>query len=187
MPTVYKSFNAIEGDFGASSGFYAKIEDNRVTEVLDTSSHDTNYEWDFNVDEKDYIGLSQEELSDKMEHMYDDFEDEFRHPWISEEIISKDEYTSEKSRQSIARNKEKYIETQKELGVAKAALRRRQRENTAPDLLEEKAQVLRVRRARPCQRSDESDESYAARKARFQDEQMSQRTRNAKDFMQKHR
>lgn len=188
MSAVYKSFDAREVDFGASSGFYVKIEDNKVTEVLDTSSHDTNYVWDFYVDEKNYIGLSEKELSDKMYHMYDDFNDEFRHPWILECTISEDEYTSEKIRQGIALNKEKYIETMKELGAAKTALRSKQRKNAAPDLLEEKNSILNSRRMRAApKRQDESDESYAARKARIEDKKTSRRIRAAKDFMQKHR
>jgi len=174
MTTEYKSFKAREGEFGASSGFMAKIENGKVSEILVTSTGETNYVWDFYPDKKEFVGLSGKELSDKMDHYYDDFNDEYRHPWIYEENISKETYEAEKARQDFADEIEKRrhnVWARKEELYKKIGNR--------PDMLAEKEVVLRYSEpSRPVRKAYRADYPQKVAKAR---------TAAAKRFMKRNR
>lgn len=144
MSTQYKQYEAREGEFGSSSGFMAKIENGKVSEILSTSTGETNYEWDFYPNEKELVGLSGKELSDKMAHYYDDFNDEYRHPWIQEKDISKETYEEGKAELAekhaeIARLSE--IEERRNKVLAQKA-KLNEKIGNRPDKLEQKAHRL---------------------------------------------
>ncbi len=92
MSTEYKSFHVREPEFGASTGFYAKIEDGKVAKIIDVSTHNTNYAWDLNNPPYEMVGKDATELSQKMKHYFDDYDDEFRTPFIYEDNISEQEF-----------------------------------------------------------------------------------------------
>ena len=64
------------------------MEDNIVSEVEDTSTYETNYIWDcWSPEELALEGMPLEKAFQVLSSKFDDFEDEYRNPWVSIEII----------------------------------------------------------------------------------------------------
>ena len=77
-----------ESGFGSSTSMEFEVEDNVVSKVEDTSSFETNYIWDcWSPRELELEGMSLQKAFQVLSSKFDDFEDEYRHPWVSIEII----------------------------------------------------------------------------------------------------
>ena len=77
-----------EAEFGSSTSMEFEVEDNVVTKVEDTSTFETNYCWDrWSPRELELEGMSLQKAFRILSSKFDDFEDEYRHPWVSIEIV----------------------------------------------------------------------------------------------------
>ena len=77
-----------ETGFGSSTSLQFEVEDNMVSKVEDTSSFETNYIWDcWSPKELELEGMSLQKAFQVLSSKFDDFEDEYRHPWVSIEIL----------------------------------------------------------------------------------------------------
>ena len=77
-----------ESEFGSSTSMEFEVVDNEVSKVEDTSTFDTNYAWDhWSSRELDIVGMSLQKAFRVLSTKFDDFEDEYRNPWVSIEII----------------------------------------------------------------------------------------------------
>ena len=83
-----KHTQVCESEFDSSTSMEFEVDDSMVSEVEDTSTFETNYFWDnwapreFNIK-----GMSLREAFRVLSSKFEDFEDEYRHPWVSIEII----------------------------------------------------------------------------------------------------
>lgn len=77
-----------EPEFGSSTSMEFEVVDNVVSKVEDTSTFETNYIWDcWSPRELGLEGMSLQKAFQVLSSKFDDFEDEYRHPWVSIEII----------------------------------------------------------------------------------------------------
>ena len=77
-----------ESEFGATTSMEFEVVDNVVTKVEDTSTFETNYIWDrWSPRELELEGMSLQKAFQVLSSKFDDFEDEYRNPWVSIEII----------------------------------------------------------------------------------------------------
>lgn len=143
MTEQYKVYRVMEIDFGSSTEMFVKYIDGKATEVIDTSTNETNYVWDMQIDEKDYLGRDIKEIEDKLEHDFDDFEDEYRRPmWIAD-VVSKEDYNNVKAKEL----RQNHIFELRNKG-AKMANERLKNKLKNPDELEKKAEIFRRAEAR---------------------------------------
>jgi hypothetical protein len=77
-----------EAEFGATTSMEFEVINNVVTNVEDTSTFETNYYWDrWSPRELELEGMSLQKAFQVLSSKFDDFEDEYRHPWVSIEIV----------------------------------------------------------------------------------------------------
>ena len=77
-----------ESEFGATTSMEFEVVDNVVSKVEDTSTFETNYFWDrWSPRELEIVGMSLQKAFQVLSSKFDDFEDEYRNPWVSIEII----------------------------------------------------------------------------------------------------
>ena len=77
-----------ESEFGSSTSMVFGVEDNEVSYVEDTSTFETNYYWDrWSPRELELEGMSLQKAFRVLSSKFDDDNDEYRHPWVSIEII----------------------------------------------------------------------------------------------------
>ena len=77
-----------EAGFGSSTSMEFEVENNEVSKVEDTSSFETNYIWDgWSSRELEIVGMSLQKAFQVLSSKFDDFEDEYRNPWVSIQII----------------------------------------------------------------------------------------------------
>ncbi len=95
----YLEYAAWENDFKGSTSILFKIEDDIVKDAVNTSTYETNYVWDKYFDKKEFIGMTKEKLEEWKEHAYDDFEDEFRRPYIRTSEESKEYWEHSKKQE----------------------------------------------------------------------------------------
>lgn len=93
----FLEYRVNESGFGASSSLAVKLVNGKVDESIDTSTGETNYVWDGVFHDNQFVGESKAELQEQMEHMFDDFEDEHRSPYVSEFPMSAKDWNAIKS------------------------------------------------------------------------------------------
>ena len=77
-----------ESEFGSSTSMEFGVVDNEVSYVEDTSTHETNYYYDHWSDrELNMVGMSLQKAFRVLSTKFDDDDDQYRHPWVSIEII----------------------------------------------------------------------------------------------------
>ena len=77
-----------EPEYGSSTSMEFEVEDNVVTKVEDTSTHVPNYYWDYwSPRELNIKGMSFREAFLVLSSKFDDDDDEYRHPWVSVEML----------------------------------------------------------------------------------------------------
>ena len=77
-----------EAEFGATTSMEFEVVDNVVTNVEDTSTFETNYYWDhWSPRELNLTGMSLQKAFLVLSSKFDDDDDEYRHPWVSIEIV----------------------------------------------------------------------------------------------------
>ncbi len=166
---VYKSFKARESDVGGSGGFYAKIENGKVTEIVDISTHETNFVWDIDPP-YEMVGKSGKELLHLMHHYLDTYEDDYRRPWILEENLSEQEYEQE------ARRSFEVYEVRAERKRARAA-------QQGTDKFAEREDILREATERILAKHREKEEKLAGH---IRDEKYyARRLKNVEDLLAK--
>lgn len=74
-----------ESSFGASTSLELSISDaNTVLFASDTSTHNTNWAWDYwSFDPHSLIGMELEEAHNMIMNNFSSFEDDFRKPYVS--------------------------------------------------------------------------------------------------------
>ena len=137
MTIEYKEYCVGEADFGASTSLAVKIEDGKVTESLDTSSNETNWVWDGGFKDGMLNGKTKEEAQEIMDHWFDDFEDDYRHPHIQENTLDARDW----SRIKAKRLREEKIRENIENGIHKSNERYKARQEHK-DVLAEKEKFL---------------------------------------------
>ena len=77
-----------EPEYGSSTSMEFEVENNVVIKVEDTSTHIPNYYWDYwSPRELNLIGMPLQYAFRVLSSKFDDDNDEYRHPWVSIEII----------------------------------------------------------------------------------------------------
>ena len=72
-----------ESSFGSSTSAEVFFKGNRVVHTLDTSTNETNYVWDGWGDFlHSVIGMKKDVFKKSCNHFFDEFEDEYRKPYI---------------------------------------------------------------------------------------------------------
>lgn len=72
-----------ESSFGSSTSAEIFFNKNKVVDVLDTSTNKTNYQWDgWGTFLEDVIGLSMKDFKQACKELFEDFEDEYRQPYV---------------------------------------------------------------------------------------------------------
>jgi len=103
MSTEFLEYYVNESAFGASTSLAVKIENEKVTESLDTSTYETNYVWDGGFSDGLFVGKTKSDMQEVLNGWFDDFEDEFRSPHIAKRTMTQKEWQSIK----LKRTKEK--------------------------------------------------------------------------------
>lgn len=137
MSAEYTQYWVHENSFGASTSLTVKIENGKVVESLDTSSYETNYSWDGGFEDGLLDGKSKQEAEEIMDHWFDDFEDEYRRPYINKTELSSADWTRIKAQ----RLKEEKIRSNIEKGVSKRQERYKAGQEHK-DMLAEKERLL---------------------------------------------
>ena len=92
MSNEFVEYRVIEPSFGSSTSLAVKFSDGIVAESINTSTGETNYIWDGGFKDGMLEGKTQEEADEFMEHWFDDFEDEYRQPYIAQLSLSEKEW-----------------------------------------------------------------------------------------------
>lgn len=92
MSNEFVEYRVIEPSFGSSTSLAVKFSDGIVAESINTSTGETNYIWDGGFKDGMLEGKTQEEADEFMEHWFDDFEDEYRQPYIAQLSLSENEW-----------------------------------------------------------------------------------------------
>jgi len=137
MSTEFFEYCVAEPDFGASSSIAVKIKDGTVVKSFDTSTKETNYVWDRGFEDGLFVGDTAEEMHQKLNSWFDDFNDEYRRPYIIENSLTRDDWKSIEFQKA----KEKMIAEKIEHGSDKREQRFVEYKKNK-DMLAEKARVL---------------------------------------------
>lgn len=92
MKVEYWALDVMETDFGSSTGIAVKFENDKVVESLDTSTYVSNYSWDGGFQDGSFVGETKESLQQIMDTWFDDFDDDYRNPFILKTEISANEW-----------------------------------------------------------------------------------------------
>lgn len=133
----YRQYNVREPEFGSSTEFCVKYVNGIAEELIDRSTHETNWKWDRFIDEEKFLGKGIRSIEDKLKHDFDNFEDEFRTPYWVMQDISKDDWKMYKKE----KDRDDRIRAAVEAGVKKANKRAAAKRQN-PDRLAEKAEAL---------------------------------------------
>ena len=149
MNNEFVEYRINEPSFGASTSLAIKFSDGKVAESINTSTGETNYFWDGGFEDGMLEGKTKEETEEIMKHWFDDFEDDYRRPYIAQVQLDTKEWTRIKA-QKI---KEDMIWKEKESGWVKSNKRLELKQKNK-DILKEKEELLNkaTRRKKTAQR-----------------------------------
>ena len=100
MNKEFLEYRVCEADFGSSTSLAVKFENGKVVESIDISSYETNYVWDGGFEDNLGVGLSVQEMNDKMDNWFNGFEDEYRRPYVSKISMTEKDWTKIKLAQA---------------------------------------------------------------------------------------